>query len=330
MKIIAFVLAISATALLAQRSPSSTTQATQQQQQQTPTLRTGQDATTPAQQPSNTQPNAQQQTGAQQSQAAPEANAGPRPKSQAELDALKALIPELQNPASAQPAKVEADIQNFITKFPQSEYKEAVYTLGMDFFRAHNDYLKTLEYGEIVLKMNPDSLPALLSLGGSIPQRVKETDLDRDERLAQAEGYDKRAEAIANKGTYNGRPLTPDQLQMVRAGVHSSLALIAFDRKQFQQAVTEYQQAIPLDQPSNAAVDYYRLAQAQEELKQFDAALASLDKAQQLGGSNQMLASVIGVERQKIAKATGKPVAAPAPNTSQPSTAQPSAAVPHP
>jgi tetratricopeptide (TPR) repeat protein len=324
------VLALVAAALAAQQP--ATVSAQQPATQQSAGANTQQPANSNAQQPSAGQQGQQAQAGAA-------ANAGPHPKSQAELDALKKLIPELQN-GSTPAQTIDQDVQGFVTKYPDSDYKEAVYSLAMEYYRSHNDYLKMLEYGETVLKVNPNSLQALVSLAGAIPQRVKETDLDRDERLAQADAYNHRALQIVDHlgPTFNGRTLTEDQQKtlknMVHANVYSSEALIAYDRKQYQQAITNYGQAIPLDEPSNAAVDYYHMAQAQEELKQFDQASASLDKAQQFGASSPALQSVVKIEREKIARATGKPVAAPmapqsTPAQQQPATtAQPPSSVP--
>lgn len=244
--------------------------------------------------------------------AAKPAPAGPTPKSPEELAALKAVLAAAQN-AAGTPAQFDAAVQDLLTKFPQTEFKEWAYTIGTQYHYQHNDYAGTLEYGENALKTDAKAMVPLLIMASAIPQEVRSTDLDRDQRLAQAENYDNSALAYADHfpSEVNGRPLTPQQVsafqQTIRATAHSSLGMIAADRQQYPHAVLEFQQAIQLEAAQNQARDYYRLAQAQEGAKNYKDALASLDKALQLGATNRTLQTLANAEKEKINRAMATP-----------------------
>lgn len=244
------------------------------------------------------------QTAPAQSQAAP---AGPKVHSPEEAKALQGIVAAMRNPATT-PQAMDAQITQFNTQFPTSEYMTTVNDIAVQFFHAHQDYNRTLQYGENALKKDPDSLFILLTLGSDIPGNVKDTDLDKEQRLSEAQGYNQRALKIAQSlpDVFNGRPLNAQQKQgiqqMVIGSVHSNLGQIALDRKQYADAVKEYQTALPMDSPAIAAVDYYHMALAQEGMKDLTAANASLDKAIANSAQNPNVGELAKVEKQKIAR----------------------------
>lgn len=255
-------------------------------------------------------------TGVAAMQAAPAqpqaaAPAGPKVHSPAEAKAIQGIVAAMRDPATT-PQVMDAQITQFHTQFPTSEYTITVNDIAVQFFHAHQDYIRTLQYGENALKADPNSLFILLTLGSDIPGNVKDTDLDRDQRLQQAQDYNQRALKIAQNlpDVFNGRPLNAQQKQgiqqMVTGSVHSNLGQIGLDRKQYADAVKEYQTALPLDAPAVAALDYYHLALAQEGLKDFNGANASLDKAIAGSAQNPNVGELAKVEKQKIARQTSQ------------------------
>ncbi|MGH9540872.1 MAG: hypothetical protein ACRD2H_03190 [Terriglobales bacterium] len=242
------------------------------------------------------------------------APAGPKAKSPEELAAVQAVAAALRNPTGT-PAQLDAAVQNLVTKFPQTEFKEFAYTLATQYHYRHNDYAGTVENGEAALQANPHAVLPLLILASIIPQHVQSTDLDRDQRLAQAEGYDKTALDFADHfpAQINGHQLTPQEVagyqQMIRGTAYSSLGAIATQRGQFPQAAGAYQQAIQYENGENQARDYYHLALAQDAAKQYKDALESIDKALQLGASNPTLQTLATAEKTKITRAMGVPAA---------------------
>lgn len=240
-------------------------------------------------------------------QSKPAAPAGPRFQSPEEQKAIQAIVMAMRNPATT-PQAMDAQITQFSTQFPTSQFQTTVNDIAVQFFHAHQDYNRTLQYGENALKKDPNSLFILLTLGSDIPGNVKDTDLDRDQRLNEAQDYNQRALKVAQNlpDVFNGRQLTPQQKQgiqqMVIGSVHSNLGQIALDRKQYSDAVKEYQTALPLDSPGVAAVDYYHMALAQEGLKDLAGANASLDKAIANSAQNPNVGELAKVEKQKIAR----------------------------
>jgi len=238
---------------------------------------------------------------------------GPSPQSAEEKTALQALATALRNP-STPPEQMDTSLRQFQFRYPHSQYKETLATLGMEFFRNHNDYARTLEYGMEALEVNPKSLPVLVSLAAIIPDRVRDTDLDRDDKLNQAESYDAQALQLADvlPAVMNGQQMTPAQLEhlknIIRADVHTSRGKIAALRQQYPQAEAEFRLAIPLSDPESAALDYYHLAQVQEAMKQYPAAQASLDQALTGGAKNPTLQTLAKAEKERVARlAAAKP-----------------------
>jgi len=239
--------------------------------------------------------------------------AGPTPQSAEEKAALQALAAALRNPATAS-EQMDTALRQFQFRYPHSQYKETLATVGMEFFRSHNDYARTLEYGLEALKVNPKSLAVLVSLASIIPDRVRDTDLDRDDKLQEAESFDAQALQLADTlpPVMNGQQLTPTQLEqlknIVRADVHTSRGKIAALRLQYPQAEAEYRLAIPLADAESAALDYYRLALVQEAMKQYPAAQSSLDQALAGGAKNATLQTLATAEKAKVTRlAAAKP-----------------------
>lgn len=249
-----------------------------------------------------------QQTGgspapsANQQQAAPPAN--PKPKSKQELQALQALNALCENPATTGD-QVDAAVTDFTTKYPKSDFLSIVNVWAMTYFQSHQNYVKVLEYGEAAIKYNPDELFALTTVAADIPTQVHDTDLDKDQRLAEAESDDNQALALLAAPTvvYNGHTLTPDQINEFKSRCYESLGRVALDRKQYQTAVENYQKALTIATPATQAMDYYLLAQAQEGLQKYSDANASLDQV--IAGNNPQLAQMAKAEKAKIAPMVG-------------------------
>lgn len=239
--------------------------------------------------------------------AAPAASAGqkvPKVKSKAEEKALQNLEKMSTSP-TVTPEQMEASLTSFDTQFPDSEFLGTVATYGLRFYQTapHKDYEKSLLYGEQAIEHNPDSVFALATVGDLISKHVQSTDLDFSQRVAEATKDDQQAIQVANTAgaKINGVPFPDSAKNLTRALAYNSMAVLATKQKDYAGAVANYQEAAKYDGAPNNAVDYFYMARAQMEMKQYPAALDSLDKASKAAPDNPQVQAAVESNRKAIA-----------------------------
>ncbi len=195
--------------------------------------------------------------------AAPAAPAGPAPKSPEELKALQAIVAAQQ---ANNPDGMIAASEDLLTKFADTDFKELAYTSeGLAYEAKKNPERAEIQWGR-VLQVNPKNVQAHLSLAELIIKRTGEKDLDRDEKLTDAQKHlDNVFELV--KGPKPNPQMTDQQWaetgQGLSAQAHNDLATMAVIRagafkddqkKYYDQAVSEFQLAVQQDpQPAYEA-----------------------------------------------------------------------------
>jgi tetratricopeptide (TPR) repeat protein len=200
----------------------------------------------------------------------------PAPKSKAEADAITAMF-QAQQGGNVDGAIKAAD--ELLTKFADTEFKTIALYIQAASYEQKGDYDKAMIYGERVLETDPKNFQVTLMLGNLLAQRTKENDLDKEEKLGQAEKH--LNGTIENlKTAAKPNPQLPDaqwtelKTQMT-AEAHNSLGLAATTRKKYDVAVKEFQMAIAGDpQPAYSA----RLARALQQGGKNAEAIAVADK----------------------------------------------------
>ena len=230
-------------------------------------------ALAPAQEPQPT-PGAAQQ--------APAVKRQPQAQSQEELDTFNKLVsPSL----SADQMITLAD--EFVQKYPDSELLGHVYRGAMEGYRLKNDFRKMLEFGEKALAVDPEDGVTLLLLALAIPERTRETDLGRDQKLNKAEEYAKRALAAIDK-MQKPNPMIADaewdrMRNDVRGQSHAALGFVAMHRKQYPAAEDFFKKSIEL-QPEKDPIVLWRLGRTYEFMKKYELARDALKEAVEMGG----------------------------------------------
>jgi tetratricopeptide (TPR) repeat protein len=187
--------------------------------------------------------------------------------------------------------------QDFEKKFPNSAVLSEAYSLAAVAYARKNEIAQAVENGEKSLKLNPQNLRALLLLAPLLPapQLLRNSDLDKEKKLADAETYARRALQLIDQ-----LPKQPnqadDQIQKQKAEFasqmhsalgmvhlqHALMALQGLDREELAKAEEEYQSAVTMtDQPT--AQDYYRLGEVRVMLQKSDGAIEAFTKASELG-----------------------------------------------
>lgn len=234
----------------------------------------------------------------------------PRPKTQAEYDAYKAAA------SLADPAKLEAAATDFAQRFPESELRSILFQQAMGLYQHANDPGKALEMARAALKYDPGNAVALLAAAQELAERTQDSDLDRDDRLAEANAD--AHSALQNAG--NIAPpanLTPQQfadaLAQLRGSAHEVLGTVAFKKLDNVSAIKEYDLAAAEEKEHTDAVVWLRLSVALERSGDYTTAAAIVQKAiaaSQSGSPVRQLAEQEESRLEKIssdaAKSAGK------------------------
>jgi len=212
---------------------------------------------------------------------APQQPKQPAPKSQKELEAILAI----QNAADAE-GRIKA-AEELLAKFRDTEFKEFALQMVTLSHQQNNDFDNMLIAGERTLEVNPENVVVLVAMAQAIPQRTREHDLDKEEKLKKAEEFAMRAQkVIPNLAKFN--PAIADEewagyKKGAMSQTHEAIGLAAFVRKDFAKAETALKAAVEIS-PQPEPTVLYRLAMVYQTQNKLDAALAVLDKAIAAGG----------------------------------------------
>jgi len=242
---------------------------------------------------------------------------GPQAKTQGERDVL------IEIESATDPDVRIGAIHKLLTDFKDTEFQEFANLMMMLSYQQKNDYEMMVLYGERTLELNPDNIDTLVSLSYAIPVRTGEFDLDKDEKLAKAEDFAKRA-LLAIPTLENPNPdVTADEWLIAKkdfmSQAHDSLGLVALKRKDYPAAEKSLRQSLQVASQQSAST-FYHLASALKEQGKNDEALAMADKSIAAGGvmttgSGQDLAKALKAQLIKAKAAAmmnkSKPAAKP-------------------
>ncbi|MGB8768973.1 MAG: hypothetical protein WCC92_05125 [Candidatus Korobacteraceae bacterium] len=235
------------------------------------------------------------------------------------------------------PAQMEAAANAFAAKYPNSELKGALYIRAMNLYGQANNSDKVIEMGRKAIAADPTNPVPLVQVASALAEGTRDTDMDRDQRLAEA-AKDAQA-AIDNIDALLVPPgAPPDRVAAVKASIvtmaYDTLGMVNLDKKDYAGAEQQLQKAVEASKAQPEAVVYLRLSVAQDQLKKYPQALESANKAEQYappGSAAQNLAKQQQVRLQKL-MAGGAPAGASGttPTASAPSTAPAQAPPPTP
>ena len=243
--------------------------------------------------------------------------ANPRPKSQKEADALMAI-----QDATDPDVRIEA-IHSLLTGFKNTQFKEYANLMMMISYQQKDDFEMMLLYGESTLEINPNNIDTLLSLGYAIPARTGQFDLDKEEKLAKAEDFAKRALLVIPTLENTNEDVTPEGWLVAKKNymsqAHDSVGLVAMQRKDYAAAEGSFRQSLQVASEQGATT-FYHLARTLRELDKNDEAMEMIDKAIAAGGvmtgSGQDLAKIVKAQLIKTKAAAmmkkSRPAATPA------------------
>jgi tetratricopeptide (TPR) repeat protein len=194
-----------------------------------------------------------------QAAAAPQGKRPPAAKTQPEFDAYKAAM------AQTDGAALEKAADDFAAKYPDSELRGLLYTAAGQRYQAANNADKMMDMARKVLAIDPDDPASLVGLAQGIAEKTRDTDLDKDQRLAEAKKDAERALVTVDTDVPTaGYP--PEKLAaykgFLRSEAYAVLGKMASDAKNWTEAETDLRKSIDAlpDQPDPVAI--FRLAVA--------------------------------------------------------------------
>ncbi len=207
----------------------------------------------------------------------------PQAKSKAEYDAFVTFNSEHDF------TKKTVEGEQFMKDYPASELTVPFVLPQMVIaYQQLNNYEKTVEYGEKILSADPNNVFALFMLSQVIPERIKDEDLDRQEKMDKTTQYAKKVLDLT--GTM-AKPdqFTDDQWKAQKAqlqgGAYSALGLVALHQKNYDEAVNQYKKSIEIYPKDPIA--FYRLGLAYSFAKKSDEAIKALATSVAMNGPAQ-------------------------------------------
>lgn len=208
-------------------------------------------------------------------------------------------------------AQMDAAADAFAAKYPSSELKGALFVRAMTLYGQANNAEKVIEMGRKAIAADPTNPVPLVQVGAVLVEGTRDTDMDREQRLAEA-AKDSQG-AIDNLGEMMVPPNTPaERVAAVKANIltmaYDTLGLVDLNTKDPAGAEQQFLKAVEAGKAQPEAAVFLRLSVAQDQLKKYPEALDSANKALQYapqGSAAQNLAKQQQERLQKLMAASG-------------------------
>lgn len=280
----------------------------------------GGSAAKPDQQPAQQQ-GTQGQSGAQAQPGAatqPQGKTPPQAKTQEEFNAYQEAA------GKATPEESEAAADAFAAKFKDSEIRTVLYHRVMQMYQNANNADKAIETGRKILAINPNDPIANVMVATFISERTRDTDLDKDERLGEAQRDAKKAlETVDTDFVYP--PGTPqDRVDaakaMIKSMAYSALGATEAVRENYAGAENYFKQAVSVPNAQADAITWLQYALVLDKAKKYQDALVKANQAFNLAPAGSSVQDLVKRERDRLLKLTGAGAAPSAPATAAPAT----------
>jgi tetratricopeptide (TPR) repeat protein len=269
---------------------------------------TAQNAGQPAQQT----PAAGQTTPAGQTapagQVTPAGKRPPQAKTQPEFDAWKAAS------ANTDPAALEKAADDFATKFPDSELRVLLYKNAMRTYQNVNNAEKTEAMGRKVLSFDPDDPEALVIVAEVIAERTRDSDIDRDQRFAEATQMAQKAIQTVDTDIQVPAGTPQDKIDsykaLLRSQAYSIVGTIDFKEDKFPAAEENLQKSIDVYPSDPDKVVVLRLALTLDKEQKYPEALKVANRVVDMTQDNTPIGTPARHERDRLVQLTGGTVPA--------------------
>lgn len=213
-------------------------------------------------------------------------------------------------------AASEKAADDFAAKYPDSELKSYLYSKAMHEYQNENNPAKMLSVGEKVLQLDPDNSIALVLTATVLADSLSDADTDMQMKIARVRKNASHALDTVDSGFVPPANATPEQIKIYKATLqsmaHSALGIVALKTADDAGAEKELKLSADLNQSQPDPYIWYHLALAQDHQKKYPEALASVNHALQVIGSNADLGNLAKGEQGRLLTLTGGASSSPA------------------
>jgi tetratricopeptide (TPR) repeat protein len=206
-------------------------------------------------------------------------------------------------------AASEKAADDFAAKYPDSELKSYLYSKAMHEYQNENNPAKMLSVGEKVLQLDPDNSIALVLTATVLADSLSEADADRQAKIARARKNATHALETVDSGFVPPANATAEQVTAYKSTLlsmaHSALGIVALKTGDDLTAENELKLSTNLNLTQPDPYLWYHLALAQDHQKKYPEALASINHALQVIGTNADLGDLARGEQKRLLTLTG-------------------------
>ena len=208
--------------------------------------------------------------------AAPQGKRPPAAKTQPEFEAYKAAL------ALTDAAAAEKAADDFAAKYPDSELRAVLYKSAMQKYQAANNADKMLDMAQKSLTFDPDDPEALVGAAQVLAERTRDTDLDKDQKLAEAKKDAERALVTVDTDVPTaGYPADKVDLfkRFIRSEAYAIIGTLAANAKNYPEAETNLRKSVEVFPEQVDSVAVLRLAIALDNENKVPEALKYANQA---------------------------------------------------
>jgi len=234
--------------------------------------------------------------------AAPAGKRPPQAKTQPEFDAYKAAA------AITDPAAQEKAADDFAAKFPDSELRPLLYKAVMHSYQQANNAEKMMAMSQKVLSFDPDDPEALLGVAQVMAERTRDTDLDKDQKIAEARKDSQRALVTVDTDVPStGYP--PEQLNAfkgyLRSEAYAILGTLDFNAKAWADAEANLRKSIDAFPQQVDPIAVFRLSVALDMQSKYPEALKYANQAVDLTKAGTNAGDAARKEKDRLIQLIG-------------------------
>jgi tetratricopeptide (TPR) repeat protein len=233
---------------------------------------------------------------------------GPGPKSKEEVQAVTALF---QSQTQAPDDEIKA-AEALLAKFADSDYKAIALEIEAEAYLRKNDNTNAIVFGERALQADPKNYDADNLLANITCASTRDTDLDKDEKLAKADKYAHDAMDALQAGKPPLFAKASDEAwAKTKAGVEGqawqAFGVCAQVKKKYDEAIEDFQKGVATSPDHPDPLLVIRLGRAQLLARKYDDAIASFQKVIDLPDAPAQYKSIAQSDKDRATKS--KPTA---------------------
>lgn len=222
-------------------------------------------------------------------------------------------------------ADTESAAEAFAQKFPDSELRLLLYRKALYDYQNANNSDKAVEMGRKMIALDPNNPEALVMTATFLAERTRESDLDRDERLAEAVRDATKALQTVDTDIMLPPTMTEEQAKGVKDQMkgmaYAALGTAAVSKKDYPEAEKNLKQAAQLY--AGDPLVWLRLAYALDQQKKYGEGVTPANNCIQYASDQPAVANLCKTERDRLVKLAQSPATTPAPTSPQPTTSVP-------